>query len=373
MPSLTFVMPHWLYWASLGVFPLVAAFLVYREGARREAGRANLFLAYLFLISAGFIGMHRFYLRSSWGLLFIPFFLAVLWTSADVREGRESLSLARSEVQSAERIVTRATADVARNREGAGDRLAEANGAAETAQAKMAAAVAGLGRSNRNARISGILLGVLLLGDALLMPGLVRRRRERETAAPATLPEPLMETAMPSSPVREPLPLLRPIDRLVQATGELVAYWSVLAVFAYYYEVVGRYVFNSPTNWVHESMFLMFGMQYMLAGAYAYRDESHVRVDIVYSRLSDRGRAICDVITSVFFFLFVGTMLVTGWRFANDAIAVGERSFTEWGIQYWPVKLAIPLGAALLLLQGFSRLARDIATLVAGRAAANGI
>ncbi|TIN51143.1 MAG: TRAP transporter small permease subunit, partial [Mesorhizobium sp.] len=154
----------------------------------------------------------------------------------------------------------------------------------------------------------------------------------------------------------------RPVDWLVRVTGEFVAYWSVLAVMAYYYEVVARFVFNSPTNWVHESMFLMFGMQYMLAGAYAYRDETHVRVDIVYSHLSERGRAICDIITSAFFFLFVGTMLVAGWRFASDAMAVGESSFTEWGIQYWPVKLAIPVGAALLLLQGVSRLMRDIAT-----------
>ena len=108
-------------------------------------------------------------------------------------------------------------------------------------------------------------------------------------------------------------------------------------------------------------MFLMFGIQYMLAGAYAYRDETHVRVDIVYSKLSVRGRAICDVITSAFFFLFTGTMMITGWRFARDAIGLGEASFTEWGIQYWPVKLAIPVGAALLLVQGFSRLLRDIA------------
>jgi TRAP-type mannitol/chloroaromatic compound transport system permease small subunit len=367
MPSLTFILPHWLYWASLVFFPLIAAFLVYREGGRREAGRPNLFLAYLFLISAGFLGMHRFYLKSGWGLLFIPFFVAVLWTSAEVRDGREAMSLARAEARSAERLVTRASDDVARNREGAAERLTNASADAETARSNLAAAAAGLDRSNQRARISGILLGLVLLGDAFLLPGLVRRRRRREATAPPAVVELPLETGVPVTPVKQPLPLLRPVDRLVQATGELVAYWSVLAVFAYYYEVVGRYVFNSPTNWVHESMFLMFGMQYMLAGAYAYRDESHVRVDILYSRLSDRGRAICDIITSAFFFLFVTTMLWTGWRFASDAIAVGERSFTEWGIQYWPVKLAIPVGAALLLLQGFSRLLRDIATVVAGK------
>jgi TRAP-type mannitol/chloroaromatic compound transport system permease small subunit len=45
-------------------------------------------------------------------------------------------------------------------------------------------------------------------------------------------------------------------------------------------------------------------------------------------------------------------------------MAVGEHSFTEWGIEYWPVKLAIPIGAALLVLQGVSRLVRDIATVM---------
>ena len=85
-----------------------------------------------------------------------------------------------------------------------------------------------------------------------------------------------------------------------------------MAVFVYYYEVIARFVFNSPTNWVHESMFLMFGMQYMLSGAYAYREDQHVRVDVIYAKFSPRGKAIADIITSVFFFIFIGTMLVDG-------------------------------------------------------------
>ncbi|CDX33672.1 putative DctQ-like TRAP transporter [Mesorhizobium sp. SOD10] len=361
MPSLTFVLPHWLYWLSLVLFPLAAVFFVYRERARRDAGRANLFLAYFFLVTAGFLGMHRFYLKSRWGFLFIPFFVAVLWTSTQVRDGREALSLARSQAEHAERVLTQTRADVASGKNGAAGRLARAEAEAATARTNNAAALTGLSRSNALARVAGILLGLVLAGDIFLMPGLVRRAREREVQPAPSDTHPLV-TDVPATPVKAPLAVFRPVDRLVRVTGELVAYWSVLAVIAYYYEVVARYVFNSPTNWVHESMFLMFGIQYMLAGAYAYRDETHVRVDILYSHLSERGRALCDIITSAFFFLFIGTMLVTGWRFASDAMAVGERSFTEWGIQYWPVKLAIPIGAALLLLQGLSRLMRDIST-----------
>ena len=56
-------------------------------------------------------------------------------------------------------------------------------------------------------------------------------------------------------------------------------------------------------------------------------------------------------------------MAVTGWRFGTDSVAVGEHSFTEWGVQYWPVKMMISIGAALLLLQGVAKLAKDIAIL----------
>ena len=56
----------------------------------------------------------------------------------------------------------------------------------------------------------------------------------------------------------------------------------------------------------------------------------------------------------------------TGARFALDSISVGEHSFTEWGIQYWPVKLSIPIGAALIVLQGASKLVKDIIFITRG-------
>jgi len=365
MPSLHFVLPHWLYWSELIFFPLIATYLVRRQRQRADAGRANHFLAYLFLVTAGFVGMHRFYLRNVWGLIFIPVFLAVLWTNAHVRVEREHVSLTRSVSERSERLLKRAQEAADKQQPDAAAKLAKARSDADGASQAFAASRAALTAADNYNRIAAIVLGLMLLGDALLIPGLVRRTRAAEQQAPPLAAHP-METAVPEPQTILPAPtgFLGAIDWLVARVGELVAYWAVIAVFTYYYEVIARYMFNSPTNWVHESMFLMFGMQYMLAGAYAYRDETHVRVDILYSKLPRRGRAVCDVITSAFFFLFIGTMLVTGWRFASDAISVREVSFTEWGVQYWPVKLMIPVGAALLILQGFSRLLRDIAIVV---------
>jgi TRAP-type mannitol/chloroaromatic compound transport system permease small subunit len=153
------------------------------------------------------------------------------------------------------------------------------------------------------------------------------------------------------------------IDTINGWTGEFVAFWSIIAVFVYYYEVIARYVFNSPTNWAHKAMFLMFGMQYLIAGAYALREDAHVRVDVIFLLLPDRVKVVTDLVTSVFFFAFAVTLMVTGFIFMSDAIDVFEVSFTEWAIQYWPVKITIVLGALLLLFQGISKLIKDIALL----------
>ncbi|CDX11748.1 hypothetical protein MPL3356_110137 [Mesorhizobium plurifarium] len=72
--------------------------------------------------------------------------------------------------------------------------------------------------------------------------------------------------------------------------------------------------------------------------------------------------AICDTHHLCILFPVHRNNALCRLAFASDAMAAGERSFTEWGIQHWPVKLAISVGAALLLPQGLSRLIRDIAT-----------
>ena len=109
----------------------------------------------------------------------------------------------------------------------------------------------------------------------------------------------------------------------------------------------------------------MFGMQYLISGAFVLREDSHVRVDVFYVMLPDRAKALVDILTSLFFFIFVGALLVTGSIFALDSVNVLEVSFTEWAIQYWPVKTTIALGALLLLLQGLSKLVKDVTILFA--------
>ncbi len=367
MPSLTFVLPHWLYWGALVVFPFVAMFFVARQkrlGAPREP---LMFNAYLFWLFGGFMGLHRLYLKSGWGFLYVPLFLAVLYCNSQVRELRDDVSRTTAAAEAAETAVRRAapldaaapTADETRT-------LATAREDARRLDGESGVAHAAQDRWKDYARILVILIAVLLAADALLIPSMVKRRRMRwASTADAADPVAHEPHVAPQGTAEDPGLVVRTrftdwIDTVNSRVGEYVAYWAVIAVFVYYYEVIARYVFNSPTNWVHESMFLMFGMQYMLCGAYAYREDQHVRVDVLYTRFSPRGKAIADIATSVFFFIFTITLFWTGWRFAADAIGNHESSFTEWGIQYWPVKLAIPIGGALIVLQGLSKLVKDI-------------
>ncbi|MDY7115504.1 TRAP transporter large permease subunit [Halomonas sp. SSL-5] len=159
------------------------------------------------------------------------------------------------------------------------------------------------------------------------------------------------------------------IDRVSGFFGRYVAYWSLVAPFVFAYEVLMRYAFNSPTNWAHESMTLMFGMQYLMAGAFALREGGHVRVDILYQRARPLTRAALDLLTSVFFFIFTLALLVTGWKFFSQSVSdslffgssyANEVSFTEWAVQYYPVKFMLFFGALLLLLQGIAQLIRDV-------------
>jgi TRAP-type mannitol/chloroaromatic compound transport system permease small subunit len=375
MPHLNFILPHWLYWGTLLFFPLIAMYLVARQRRRGVPRGPTLFIAYLFWICSGFMGLHRFYLRSRWGFAFIPVFLVILHVSDTIRDHREDVSRTHAAYELTLLEVNRAKLPAGVEATPAMiERLKKAQAA--EAQAKAAADV----ETNEMARWQGyslwlaILMAVMLLADAALIPGLVRRGKEREAIEHANAPPELVVPDVPPIGTHEDPTMhlhTRVTDKLEWLNvriGEFVAYWAVISVFVYYYEVIARYVFNSPTNWVHESMFLMYGMQYMLCGAYAYREDQHVRVDVFYTKFSPRGKAIADIVTSVFFFIFILTMTWTGTRFALDAINNNEVSFTEWGIQYWPVKLTLPIGAALMALQGLSKLIKDIAIVASRRA-----
>lgn len=359
LPSLTLTLPHVVYWAGLLLFPLLAMYLVRRarQMPRRSASAA---IAWMFWFWGGFVGLHRFYLRSRQvGTIFILLFALLLLGERYSSDARNVRSAFDNELRITEFNVTKHQKDVDRESEGAEERLALALEERDAVQAKAQAAAQTEDEWQAFVGTVFYLIVVLLLFDAWRLPKLARESEARDAADSREI-DILQRDVTPDERDSITNPFIRAIEKISDWSGSFVSYWIVLAVFVYYYEVIARYVFNSPTNWAHEAMFLMFGMQYLLSGACTLRDGKHVKVDVIYAQFSVRNRARLDIATSVAFFIFVVTLIVTGALFAMDAVEVMEVSFTEWAIQYWPVKFAIMIGGILILLQGIAGLMRNI-------------
>jgi TRAP-type mannitol/chloroaromatic compound transport system permease small subunit len=369
MPEINFVLPHWLYWAGLVIFPLTAMIIFRRSKPGTAKKAVSLPLGYFLLVTGGFIGVHRLYLKSTWTLVFIALFASILVVNVEVRMARDALSAADNDIKLSELKVERAEKAMEKGRRNADEKLAKAQQQLAEAKPALQDAQDNSDNWNTTANTLGAVVLLLLIIDAILLPKLARQRNAVESPRQpdSGFHCPAVEAEHDDS--SEPYRFNKLSSHINGLAGEFVAYWSVIAVFVYYYEVIARYVFNSPTNWAHESMFLMFGMQYLIAGGFVLREGGHVRVDVLYNKMGKRWKAISDVLTSVFFFIFMIALLVTGWTFFKDAYDVGEVSFTEWAIQYWPIKFALPLGAALLLLQGISQLIKDVAVVINPNAA----
>src|SRR5262249_24773735 len=147
--SIGFVLPHWIFWAALAVFPPIAWVMFLRTRGRPGDGKANLFLAYLFLLLAGFLGMHRFYLKSLWGVVYLPLFVVVIWGGHLFGEAREELSKARQDVEYATRTVDRSKAAAGRGDAAAQQRMAEGQTKLVAAKESFARAEVEIDHANR--------------------------------------------------------------------------------------------------------------------------------------------------------------------------------------------------------------------------------
>jgi len=150
------------------------------------------------------------------------------------------------------------------------------------------------------------------------------------------------------------------IDRFNSWMGRLWALSIFGVVLAVLYEVVSRSVFNQGTQWSNETTIYLSAVAYLIGGGYALAHRRHVRIDIIYERLSPRTRAKLDLFTFVFFVIYAGALLWVGSTSAWVSFQQGETTGTPWNPIIWPVKFAIPLAALLLLLQGVANLLRDL-------------
>ena len=183
------------------------------------------------------------------------------------------------------------------------------------------------------------------------------------------------------------LSLARRIDGLNDRFGTIAAWAVLLSCFISAANAVVRYGFDYSSNAFLEIQWYLFAACVMLGASQVLRLNEHVRVDLVYSRLTGHGKVYVDLLGLVVFLLPVMTYmawlswslfivkLTTGMS-ASDSIAslglagywaklltTGEVSSNAGGLIRWPVVLVLPLGFALVTLQGIAEIIKRVAWL----------
>ncbi len=160
--------------------------------------------------------------------------------------------------------------------------------------------------------------------------------------------------------------LLSVVDAISEFTGKFFSFLCPVMIGMIVVEVVMRYAFKAPIPGAHDIMTAYFGAYYLMAAAYTHLYGAHVRVDVLWMRLSPRRKAIFDLATFPFFVLFIGLIVWVGWKFAMAATWIeGAGWILEFDHSFlhnplWPIKWTLPIGGFLLLLQGLAKFVRDL-------------
>jgi len=152
------------------------------------------------------------------------------------------------------------------------------------------------------------------------------------------------------------------IDRFTERSGAWFAWLVVPLLGAVAYEVVARYVFDAPTRWAYEAIYMLYAALFMLGAAYGLRVGAHVRTDFLWERWRPRTRAAIEIFAYMALF-FPGMLLflVAGVEATWHSWRAGERSAdTSWMPPLWPLKALVPLSCLLLIVQGVSELLKSL-------------
>jgi TRAP-type mannitol/chloroaromatic compound transport system permease small subunit len=187
------------------------------------------------------------------------------------------------------------------------------------------------------------------------------------------------------------LAVSRAIDAFSWLVGVFATYLVLLAALVSAFNAFARYSINSlvhlerrlsfdgglswlldlyrqNSNTLGEAQWYMFAAMVMFGAAHTLRMNEHVRVDVFYGGVSERTRLWIDLLGGIFFLLPLCVLMIHfTWPWFLESYYERESSANAGGLLRWPVKLTLPLGFALVALQGFSEIIKCLHALVTGR------
>ncbi len=151
------------------------------------------------------------------------------------------------------------------------------------------------------------------------------------------------------------------IDWLNDRVGEFAKWAVVLSCFISCANALVRYGFDYSKNSFLEIQWYLFAACVMLGASQVLRVNEHVRVDLIYGRMSGHGMVYIDLFGLVFFLMPAMTaMLWFAWPLFVRMLVSGEMSSNAGGLIRWPAMLMLPLGFSLILLQGISEIIKRV-------------
>lgn len=198
--------------------------------------------------------------------------------------------------------------------------------------------------------------------------GILRERAERHDRELSA--QPLgHDDGQYTAHVRSWLRLSNGIDRLNLTLGRLVAWLALLMIAIGAYNAVGRYLgrfigLNLSSNAYLELQQYLFSALFLLSAAAVLARDEHVRVDVLYSRLSSRAKVWIDLTGTLLFLIpFCVLAIYMSWPAVQSSWAILEASPDPGGLPRYPLKSLIPISFALLIVQGVSQVIKQIASL----------
>ncbi len=159
------------------------------------------------------------------------------------------------------------------------------------------------------------------------------------------------------------------IDALNDRVGQIMYWFALAMILIGAYNATVRYLGdffsrNLSSNAYIEVQWYLFGAMFMLGAAYTLRHNAHVRVDILYSRLSAKGQAWIELLGTLLFLLpFSSMVLYLSLPWVEFSWQLHEVSPNPGGLPRYPIKTIVPIAFALLILQGFSQAIKALAVI----------
>jgi TRAP-type mannitol/chloroaromatic compound transport system permease small subunit len=156
---------------------------------------------------------------------------------------------------------------------------------------------------------------------------------------------------------------VRIVDRVSDYVGYLAASLIFVMVATLLMDAVTRNVLNIPVHWAIEFTQFTLAAYYFMGGPITLKNNEHVRMDLWYANMSDRGKARLDLFTVWCMIFYLGVMLFGSISSLQYAIETNERRFSMWNPSVIPIKALLTVCLVLMLLQAFALVFKHVATL----------